>query len=278
MAWSQNEVDDIIKAYFSMLEEELNGVKYSKAEYRRKTISTLNGRSNGSIEFKHQNISAVLAKMGCPYIKGYKPRFNFQILLEEKVGEYLNQNKNKFEKYFEHFTVDSAPFITSVEYEFENILTDAPNRSAHVLKDGPTIYNPIRINYLEKEQNNLKLGDFGEKLIFNYEKWRLMKIGKENLADKIDWVSKTKGDGLGFDILSKNENGTDRFIEVKTTKLSKESPFYVSKREVSFANMNSNNFFLYRVFDWGNNPKIFIKKGDYKSFCFLEPENYKCFI
>jgi hypothetical protein len=37
----------------------------------------------------------------------------------------------------------------------------------------------------------------------DYERWRLVKAGKESLVDKIEWVSQTQGDGLGFDILSK---------------------------------------------------------------------------
>ena len=36
----------------------------------------LGGRSDGSIEFKHTNISAVLARQGLAYIEGFKPRGN----------------------------------------------------------------------------------------------------------------------------------------------------------------------------------------------------------
>ncbi len=75
------------------------------------------------------------------------------------------------------------------------------------------------------EQVNQKAGQVGERIALDYERWRLVKAGKEGLADKIEWVSQTQGDGLGFDILSKNTNGTDRYIEVKSTKLTKEAPF-----------------------------------------------------
>jgi hypothetical protein len=50
--------------------------------------------------------------------------------------------------------------------------------------------------------------------------------GKENLANKIEWVSQTQGDGLGCGILSRSTNGTDGYIEVKSIKLTKvEIPF-----------------------------------------------------
>ena len=48
-----------------------------------------------------------------------------------------------------------------------------------------------------------------------YEQYRLRKAGKKELRDRIEWISKGKVDGTGFDILSKNNNGTDRFVEVK---------------------------------------------------------------
>lgn len=131
------------------------------------------------------------------------------------------------------------------------------------------------VNYLEREQNNRILGQQGEELVMGYEKWRLIKSGKQRLADKIEWVSKNKGDGAGFDILSKNENGTDRYIEVKTTKLSKETPIYLTKTEISFALKNTKDFYLYRVFNWGTQPKLFIKNGTYESFCKLQSITYK---
>ena len=109
----------------------------------------------------------------------------------------------------------------------------------------------------------------------NYEKYRLIKAGKENLADKIEWVSKDKGDGAGFDILSKNDNGTDRYVEVKTTKLTKETPIFLTKNEVSFATKKSNYFYLYRVFNFDTKPQLFIKHGSYDSFCKLLPQSFK---
>ena len=44
-----------------------------------------------------RNISAVLTLHGYPYIDGYKPRFNFQALLEQVVLEYLDVYRDFFE-------------------------------------------------------------------------------------------------------------------------------------------------------------------------------------
>lgn len=83
--WSQQEVEIIVEDYLSMLALELRGQDYSKAERNRELRKLLPVRSRGSIEFKHQNISAVMIEIGYPYVEGYKPRSNFQGLLQEVV-------------------------------------------------------------------------------------------------------------------------------------------------------------------------------------------------
>ncbi len=46
--------------YFAMLAKDIVGAHYNKAEHNRSLREQLPHRSQGSVEFKHQNISAVL--------------------------------------------------------------------------------------------------------------------------------------------------------------------------------------------------------------------------
>src|ERR1700722_12449547 len=68
--WSDEEVRLIVADYYDMLQKEMLGKKYSKAELRRVILPQLQGRSEGSVEFKHQNVSAVLVNMGLAYVGG----------------------------------------------------------------------------------------------------------------------------------------------------------------------------------------------------------------
>lgn len=273
--WTKLEVELIVQDYFNMLEFELGNKSYNKTNHRKILIPLLNSRSEGSIEFKHQNISAALINMGLPFIKGYKPRFNYQKkMLEKGIFDYIISHKASLEKKFEKFSDsigNNEQLIPKVD--FESIINDELIISE--VNESEPLYRPVKINYLEKEQNNRRLGEEGEKLIIEYEKWSLIKAGKENLADKIEWVSKDIGDGTGFDILSKNINGTDKFIEVKTTKLTKETPIYLTKNELSFSSVKEKDFYLYRIFNFDTVPQFFIKTGQYDSFCTLKPQTYK---
>jgi hypothetical protein len=270
--WSEIEVELIIANYFSMLSNELEGTSYSKALHRRNLIPLLNNRSEGSIEFKHQNISAVLINLGQPYIKGYLPRFNYQKILEEKVIEYLQKNLS-IENRFKEFADNDV--IPKKHVDFNKLIVDPPENK---YLSEPIVYyqrNPIKTNYIEREQENNKLGISGEEIVFQYEKWQLVKKGKENLAEKVLWVSKDEGDGAGFDILSKNNNGTDKYIEVKTTKLGKETPFFFTRNELLFSQSHSANYNLYRIFNYGDELKMFIKNGSIDTICYSVPITYK---
>lgn len=272
-AWSKIEVELIVQDYFNMLSEELENKNYSKTNHRRILLPFLDNRSEGSVEFKHQNISAILSNLGQPFIKGYLPRFNYQRILEDTVLTYLIDNIN-IEEQFKKF---SEKEINSLKgsLNFEKLLVAPPNVS--FISEPNNYYDsyPIKVNYLEREQNNQKLGTIGEELALDYEKWSLIKIGKGNLADRVEWISKEIGDGAGFDILSRYPNGKDKYIEVKTTKLSKETPFYFTRNELIFSMGHSSDFHLYRVFNIEEQAKMFIKKGDFNSICHSVPMTYK---
>ena len=263
--WSEFEVDLIIADYFEMLEKELKGIAYNKSTHRRRLAEFLTERNEGAIEFKHQNISAALIKNGIPYINGYKPRWNYQNMLEEKTLNYFNRN-NHIEN-----TLDQ--FIQSTN--FSSWIVPPPELISRVMEpQGAYDTTPIKKNYLELEQKNISIGFAGEKLAMEFEKWKLNNEGFPHLADKVEWVSQYD-DTAGFDILSKSHDGKDIFIEVKTTTLGKDTPFFFSKRENDFSEQKRKDFNLYRVFDVIKNPKMFNQTGRFQDICNIEPINFK---
>ncbi|MDC6406285.1 MULTISPECIES: DUF3883 domain-containing protein [Maribacter] len=272
--WSNLEVELIVTDYFSMLYKELTGQDFKKTEHRRSLLPQLNNRSEGSIEFKHQNISAVLINFGQPYIKGYLPRYNYQKILEDKVIEYLYNHKS-IEKQFKDFA-DGDIVQINTSKDFTTLIVDPPEINLN-FEEPKSIYSksPIKTNYLEKEQRNLRLGLMGEEFVLEYERWRLKSSGNENLANQVRWISNEEGDGAGFDILSKNQNGTDKYIEVKTTKLGKDTPFFFTRNELQFSTHNSKDYHLYRLFNFEKKAKMFIKNGGLDTICSYVPISFK---
>jgi len=272
-SWSKIEVALIVADYFDMLIKELNRIPYKKADHRRQILPLLNNRSEGSIEFKHQNISAILINLGRPYITGYLPRYNYQNLLEDEVIDYLIHH-SEIESDFQQF-VEKDLIKPQIRLNFEKIKVTPPEIVSVSEPEPIYQHKPIRINYLEREQSNKALGLYGEEIVIEYEKWNLIRLGHDKLADKIEWISKEEGDGAGFDILSKNLNGTDKYIEVKTTRLGKETPFFFSSNELHFSIKRASDYHLYRLFNAENDAKLFQKNGALDCICKSFPIMFK---
>ena len=90
--WTGEELDLIVSDYFLMLSDEAAGVPFNKAEHNRLLRSKID-RTGGSIEFKHQNISAVLQRLGLPRIRGYLPATNYQKAITAAIDRYISLSR-----------------------------------------------------------------------------------------------------------------------------------------------------------------------------------------
>ncbi len=272
--WSKSEVKAVVRDYLTMLEMELKGLSFNKTEYRQGLQISLNERSDGSIERKHQNISAVLIEHGYPYIDGYKPLGNYQYLLAEIVLERLEISPDLENQVIE--VVSQEPLTPSVDDLLE-LMVDPPKPPGAIrtgyIQQGERA-RPTKVNYLEREARNSALGRAGELLIINYERARLIHEGASNLAEQVEHVADTEGDRAGFDVLSYEADSTERFIEVKTTSFGKETPFFVSRNQVETSIENPKKYFLYRVFRFSEIPRCFSVNGALNQTCLLTPEKY----
>jgi hypothetical protein len=282
--WSRPEVELIVADYLAMLEAELRGQAYSKATHRRALMARLDNRSEPSIEFKHGNISAVLIDHGLPYIAGYKRRANYQGMLADVVRERMagaSQLLSLVEVDTELVPELSLPTIDELLASFVNP-PQADRNSRHVRdvrEKGYPVSPPIApVNYLQREALNRALGLAGEEFVVRLEQARLIRRGKERLAAAVDHVARTRGDGLGYDILSFDVEGREQLIEVKTTKYGKETPFFVSRNEVDVSAGEASRYHLFRVFAFRKSPKVFTLAGALSSTCDLQAENYRAWV
>lgn len=269
--WSQTEVEAIVSDYFVMWEKDLRGEKYNKAEHNRLLQKIISRRSRGSIEKKHQNISAVLWHLGYPYIDGYKPLPRYQTLLRIVVEERLERDTviNQLVTKKVQLQAKSAPAPRNIK----TAQVPPPSRKEirRLISDEKQKKRPfVQRNYLEAEASNQSLGRAGEEFILHYEHERLWRAGKRTLAERIEHIPLTKGDYLGFDILSFEPNGRERFIEVKTTRFGALTRFFVSANEVDVSGARKEQYHLYRLFHFDKDPKFFVLKGAIHETCELK--------
>lgn len=272
MDWTREEVEAIVADYLEMLTLELLGQKFNKTEHRRNLQVKLQSRSDGSIEFKHCNISAAMIDLGFPYLRGYQPRSKYQTLLGEVL---VAQIKGKLILDQAALATVQVPAVLPSNADFAKVKADAPKWQREAKEKSPHLFRAVKRDYLEREARNQSLGLAGEEFVAQFEHWRLVQLGEKKLAERVEHVSKSKGDGLGYDVLSFEGDGRERFIEVKTTTFGRDTPFFVSRGELALSQVANDQFHLYRLFEFRNAPRLFDLPGALEQHCSLDPVTYR---
>ncbi|MCY1285723.1 hypothetical protein D9M69_363070 [compost metagenome] len=272
--WTEEEVQSTVADYFEMLRLEADGLAYNKSQHNEALRNRLNGRSKASVELKHSNISAVLAALGLPFIQGYKPRGNSQLLLRKAVQDYVLQHSAVVGK-----IVDALEEVKSpAEKTYSAVVVDAPIREARqkiVVPASARQRLPRKLDYAARDEANRKLGRSGEHWVLGYEQHRLTEMGHPELFQRLDWVSENRGDGAGYDILSFESQDLHRYIEVKTTNGGIAASFVLSHNELEFSREADEQFYLYRVFQLSSDPRLFILRGDLSKRLYLKPLDFR---
>jgi hypothetical protein len=265
--WSDREVDLIVADYFDMRDLELLGKPAVKI-HRNKALQELTGRSKGSVEFKHRNISAILHKLGEPWIIGYKPLANYQQALLDSVERFLDKLA---------LMPRSFP-VRNYQIDDPKLLYVGPSPKMEVTEtkgDEPIARLVRKFDPALRDERNRELGRKGEEYVFKAEKLRLSMAGLDGLAKKVRWVSNEDGDGAGFDILSFDSKGNEKLLEVKTTSGHFTTPFYISRNEKMLSQEKPDSFKLLRLYDFAREPKGFQIDPPLDHHLVLEPTNYR---
>jgi hypothetical protein len=265
--WTDDENDLIVANYFDMLSKELAGEPYVKAQQNAE-LQRLTRRSRGSIERKHQNISAVLRKLGLPWIFGYKPLPNFQNTLIAGIERYLSSTGVPL----------LVPTPSSREAAEPKRLFLGPTPALMHAEDAetPALRRLVsKFDPAARDARNRALGRRGEELALAFEQARLHDAGRSDLARKVDWISESIGDGAGYDILSFTEHGEERLLEVKTTVGYALTPFFLSANECALSEERPKNFRIFRLYDFAREPKAFEIVPPLREAVYLRTANYR---
>ena len=252
-AWTDEENDLIVADYFAMLANDVARRPYNKAEHRRGLVSLLRNRSEGSIEFKHQNISAVLKGLGEDWIPGYKPAFNFQTSLVVAVARWLDLNPA-------WMNIPSSTRPAMGLQEAAQLWIGPPPTQSNQ-PPPQELEQMLRIarkfDVAGRDERNRILGRAGEELVVERERTTLASAGRRDLARQVRWVSDEDGDGAGYDIASFAPDGRARLIEVKTTNGWERTPFYISRNELDVAEERRAEWVLFRLWNFSRDPRAF---------------------
>ena len=278
--WNAEELDAIVADYFAMLADELAGRSYVKSHHNAALREKI-GRTAGSVERKHMNISAVLKELGLPTIDGYKPFSNFQDALGQTIERYLIEHPDilRGDAFVPRWGRDavSATSASSVIEPPAIFVDEAPPPPGAARPPRPAGLERLvrKFDPVARDFRNRTLGKAGEALIVDFERRRLEALDRKDLASKVRWVAQEDGDGAGYDIHSYDRMGNDRLIEVKTTQGVRSTPFFVTRNELSLAHERPDHFRLYRLYEVAQAPRLFTLKPPLEEAVTLEAETWR---
>jgi Domain of unknown function (DUF3883) len=282
--WTYSETELICEFYITELKSYIVFQNNKVLGEATKILKIELGKPTKSIKLKLQHISSILVNSDLPYLEDYKPIPRAEIDITDWTETY-NLKKILLERFnrtdltkllLDLSTKDTFNLKLPITLELDEIPDENIYDEIGVSEQKSFKIRP-KINYVEREIKNSKLGEAGEEWVLNFEKQRLSSIGLERLIEKISWVSKEIGDGLGYDIISYNSNSEQIYIEVKTTCLGKSSAFYLTQREIEVANCTI-NYYIYRVFDFDRGAKIYILENNLAEHLDLVPINYRATV
>lgn len=247
--WSDHELDVIVSDYFAMLTADVSGQPYVKRHHSAALMEQM-GRTHRSVEFKHQNISAVLEELELPWIWGYKPKRNYQNAIFGAIDRYLSAHG-------EVLYAQPPPKILAAAEEGQIFIEPPPARTE--MPDRPLLLQNLirKFDPVARDFRNRQLGTAGEKFVVELERRRLITLECPDLARKVRWVAAEDGDGAGYDVHSFAPDGAERLIEVKTTNGSARTPFFLTRNEREVAEARADVWRLYRVHLFAQKPRVF---------------------
>src|ERR1017187_1861804 len=263
--WQDDELDVIVADYFAMLAADLSGRPYVKSRHSAVLMAQI-GRTHRSVEFKHQNISAVLDELGMPWIPGYKPKRNYQNAIFNAIDRYLTAHPAILEAAQNLSPLPPLPADIFVAPPTPNANEPIPERLRRLVQK----FDPV-----ERDQRNRSLGRAGEEFVVEVERRHLTTATPSDLARKIRWIAAEEGDGAGYDVLSFDPTGRELLLEVKTTNGSARTPFFLSWNERQLAVERPTDWRIYRVHLFARDPHIFTIAPPLEQAVHLRPESWR---
>ena len=157
--------------------------------------------------------------------------------------------------------------------------SDAPTTPSKTASKSRKTKVQTKTNWAVQDEKNRNLGLAGEKLVVEYEIQKLTNLGLIELAQRVEHVA-TGSDGYGYDILSFDENGAEKYIEVKTTEQSKKTAFFISRNELKVSREKGEQYWIYRVYDLkdtSTKANFYALRGCVDTHFDLTPDSYKAF-
>jgi len=176
-----------------------------------------------------------------------------ETLIIQRIGNIVAHQTNKIKIYDEGFIVDKnyRPARFTLLNPISNVVIQPDEVTA--IKEKTRRFIGRKVDWEKLRDRNNEIGDQGEEFVLEFEIDRLVEtlsLERTIATQNVQHLSRLQGDGLGYDISSINDDGSPRYIEVKTTSGNFNQPFFMSENERRFFEEYGDTAFIYRVYNF----------------------------
>lgn len=203
-----------------------------------------------------------------------------RVMQDEELIQMYEQRKSKYYDPEYHLLVQdivySALYYNNQEFLGEEEEIFVKDFNLQVKENNPIKLKGVNIDYIQEAKVKKMLGEAGEEFVFQYERNQVKKY-KLGQQKQVRRVAKLDGDGLGYDILSYDKDGKEKYIEVKTTTGKETESIFITANELKMSEYFPEQYYLYRVYDFDQvtmKGNLSIRKGSLKELC-VSAQTYK---
>jgi hypothetical protein len=273
-----------VSIFFSEFDFIHNIVSFGKLNRLKENIDIANKQK----EIPYQKINK-FETIVCDYWQNQLEEFYINNLFKKRSGNKLfEESLSEFSRLIDELSKINSSFIAKgidlrgykdylskrkIDHSFQSSKQSEELKSIHNLVKKVTesneqkqkimlppeqIYRTAqRINDWEEINKKRRItGLKGEEIAVAMEQEFLIKINRKDLSNRVRHSSVEIGDSLGYDILSFFEDGREKYIEVKSTTTTIDSPYYLSRNELEFLKTHSENAFIYRFLVSNDIPQV----------------------
>jgi hypothetical protein len=176
-----------------------------------------------------------------------------EVLIIQRIGNIVAHQKQQVKLYDEGFVLDKSS--SPAKFTLLNPISQTVIQHNIItkIKERTKRFTARKIDWEKARDRNNEIGDQGEEFVLEFEIDRLIEtltIHRTIALQNVQHLSRLQGDGLGYDISSVNDDGSPRYIEVKTSSGGFNQPFYMSKNEKHFFEEYGESAFIYRVYNF----------------------------
>lgn len=181
-----------------------------------------------------------------------------EVLIIQRIGNIVAHQTETIRVYDEGFILDKS--FRPAKFSLINPISQTviPPAVVTTIKEKTRRFIARKVDWEKARDRNNEIGDQGEEFVLEFEIDRLVEtilIDRTSAIQNVQHLSRLQGDGLGYDISSINDDGSPRYIEVKTTSGGFNQAFYMSKNEKHFFEEYGDSAFIYRVYNFNRDTR-----------------------